>query len=68
VAGRIPASADGEVGRGRLLGQHGEVGSSVGVSRGGVPHRRGLSVVVAARQRSSPVLGRRSGRWRRWSG
>jgi hypothetical protein len=32
VAGRIPASADGEVDRGRWLGQHGEVGSSIGVS------------------------------------
>jgi hypothetical protein len=67
VAGRILALADGEVDRGRRLGQHGEVGSSIGVSRGGVAHRRGLSTAVLARRRSSPVLGRRSGGWRRWS-
>jgi hypothetical protein len=67
VAGRIPASADGEVDRGWRLGQHGEVGSLIGVSWGGVAHRRGLSAAEAWR-RSSPVLGRRSGGWRRWSG
>jgi hypothetical protein len=61
VAIRIPASVDGEVDRGRQLGQHGEVGSLIGVSRGGVAHRRGLSAVAAAQRRSSPVLGRRSG-------
>jgi hypothetical protein len=65
VAGRIPASTDGEVARGRWLGQHGSVGSSIGVSREGVAHQRGLSV---ARRWSSPVLGWRSGEWRRWSG
>jgi hypothetical protein len=66
VVGRIPALADGEVDGGRRLGQHGEVGSSIEVSWGGVAHRRGLSAV--ALWRSSMVLGRRSGGWRRWSG
>jgi hypothetical protein len=68
VAGQILASVDGEVDLGRRLGQHDEVGSSIGVSRGGVVHRRGLSAVAAARRRSSPVLGRRSGGWHRWTG
>jgi hypothetical protein len=68
VAGRIPVSADGEVDRGRRKGQHGEVGSSIGVSRGGVEHQRGLSTAVAAQWRSSPVLGRKSDGWRQWSG
>jgi hypothetical protein len=68
VGGRIPASANGEVDQGRRLGQHGAVGSSILVSRGGVAHRRGLSTVAAARRWSSPVLGRRNCEWRRWSG
>jgi hypothetical protein len=68
VAGRISASVDDVVDQGRRLGQHGEVGSSIGVSRGGVVHRRGLSTAAAARRRSSPVLGQRSDGWRRWSG
>jgi hypothetical protein len=61
VAGRIPGLANGEVDRGRRLGQHGEVGSSIGVSQGGVAHRRGLSAVAVAQRRSSPMLGWRSG-------
>jgi hypothetical protein len=68
VASRIPVSTDGEVDRGQRLGQHGDMGSSIGVSRTGVAHRRGLSAAVAARWKSSPVLGRTSGGWRRWSG
>jgi hypothetical protein len=68
VASRIPASADGEVDRRWRLGKHGEVGSSIGVSRGGVVHQRELSAATVARRSSSPVLGRRSGGWRRWSG
>jgi hypothetical protein len=52
VAGRIPASADCEVDHGRRLGQHSEVGSSIGVSRGGVAHRRGLE-----EQRLASVVG-----------
>jgi hypothetical protein len=68
VAGRILASATGEVGRGRQLGKHGEVGGLFEAHRGGEAHRRGLSAVAVARRRGSPVLGRRSGRWRRWSG
>jgi hypothetical protein len=68
VAGQIPASAAGEVGRGWRLGQHGEVGDSFEAHRGGEAHRRGLSAVAAARWRGSLVLGRRSGRWHRWSG
>jgi hypothetical protein len=68
VAGQIPASANGKVDRGWQLGQHGVVGSSIGVSQGGVAHRRGLSAAVMAQRWSSPVLGWRSGEWRRWSG
>jgi hypothetical protein len=48
VADRIPASANNEVDQGRQLGQHGAVGSSIGVSQGGVAHRRGLSAAVTA--------------------
>jgi hypothetical protein len=67
VVDRIPTLTNGEVGRGRQLGQHGEVVDSIEASRGGgVAHRRGLSAV--ARRRSAPVLGRRSGGWHRWSG
>jgi hypothetical protein len=68
VAGWSPASADGEVDRGRRLGKHGVVGSSIGVSQGGVVHWRGLSAAAVAQRRSSPVLGRRSGGWCKWSG
>jgi hypothetical protein len=35
VAGRIPTLTNGEVGRGRQLGQHGEVVDSIEASRGG---------------------------------
>jgi hypothetical protein len=38
VAGRIPTSAVGEVGRGQRLGQHGEVGHSIEAPRGGATH------------------------------
>jgi hypothetical protein len=38
VAGQSLASVDDEVDRGWWIGQHGEVGSSIGVSRGGVAH------------------------------
>jgi hypothetical protein len=65
VADRIPASATDEVGHGRRLGQHGEVGDSFEAHWGGEAHRRGLSAVVAARQRGSPVLGWRSDWWHR---
>jgi hypothetical protein len=67
MADRILASAIDEVGRGQRLGQHGEVVDSIEASRGGVAHRRGLSVAAAARRRSARELGRRSGGWRRWS-
>jgi hypothetical protein len=44
VVDRIPTLTNGEVGRGRQLGQHGEVVDSIEASRGGgggVAHRRG---------------------------
>jgi hypothetical protein len=63
-APRAGVSAIGEVGRGRRLGQHSFMGNSIEASRGGV----GFSAVVAARQRSAPVLGWRCGGWHRWSG
>jgi hypothetical protein len=60
VASRILASAISEVGQGWQLGQHGKVGNSIEVHRGGEAHRSGLSTVAVARWRGSPVLGRRS--------
>jgi hypothetical protein len=39
VVGQIPVVAIGEVGQGRWLGQHGEVGDSFEAHRGGVAHR-----------------------------
>jgi hypothetical protein len=60
VVGRILTSITGEVGQGRRLGQHGEVGDSFEAHRRVEPHRRGLSV---AWRRGSSVLGwRASGR------
>jgi hypothetical protein len=41
VAGWISASAAGEVGRGRQLGQHGEVGNLIKAHQGGEAHQRG---------------------------
>jgi hypothetical protein len=67
MVGWIPVSAVDEVGRGWRLGQHGEVVDSIEASRGGVVHRRGLSVVAAARRRSARELSWRSGGWHRWS-
>jgi hypothetical protein len=39
VVSQIPVVAIGEVGQGRWLGQHGEVGDSFEAHRGGVAHR-----------------------------
>jgi hypothetical protein len=66
VADKISVPTVGEVGRGQRLGQHDEVVDSIEASRRGVAHSRGLS--AAARRRSAPVLGQRSGGWHRWSG
>jgi hypothetical protein len=68
VASWILAPAVDEVGWGRRLGQHGEMGISFAAHRRGYPHRRGLSTAVAARRRSALTLGGRSGWWHRWSG
>jgi hypothetical protein len=68
VASRIPVPAVGEVGWKQRLGQHGIVGNSIEVSRGGVAHRKGLSVAVVTRRRSSSTLGGRSGGWHGWLG
>jgi hypothetical protein len=59
--GGIDAQSRAAVDRGRRLGQNGEVGSSIGVSQGGVAHWRGLLAVAVAQRKSSPVLGWRSG-------
>jgi hypothetical protein len=67
VVGRISALAIGEVGWGRRLGQHSNVGNPIEACQGGVAHRRGLSAAVVARQRGPLVLSQRSGGWSQWS-
>jgi hypothetical protein len=72
VAGRIPTLTNGEVGRGRQLGQHGEVVDSIEASRGGggsgSPERALCGGSAEERTGAgpeerwvAPVLGRRSG-------
>jgi hypothetical protein len=68
VASRIPVSAANEVGRGRRLGQHGEVGNSIEAHWGGEAHRRGalgsgggstegLANALPEERRMAPVVG-----------